>query len=930
MNKINRLFRTSYSRQALIILMFITAFLFISILLNNFSKEISKYQLDITMQRLEGNASQGTSYINSMFKDYTTYIDSVATTMSKRDDLVSQDSISFLEIMSRSTSFKRLAIDFPDGTSYSSDGYVLNIADMAYTQRIFDQKTFVTDMLYAKIDGQPTISIISPIIKNGKAVAAVRGTLDTATLSNSIDTEFFSGIGYFYLVDSKGYILAKPQNANILLPSNNNFFDTAQTMSFSDGQGLKQIRDSIRDGKNGSTVYTYNGQSRYAYYSPVGINNWALFVAVPTTYIEDGSQFIKKSATALVAKISLILLVSFLTVVYMMKCSRKEMEEINKQFALMTALIPGGIIITSINDEFTANYISPGYYDIIGYTKEEFATIFNNKGPNSMHPDDRRKTISSIKRQLVSSGSFSINVRVQHKTKGYIWVHLQGRLYQPSTRKDLLYIVAVDVSEQLDTLQKLQAEKNFNALIATLSDDGFFDYDNINKSIRYSKNFAERMGLPEVVTNYPESVLATGLIAEDCKHLYSKERFNSSSKDVIEEETHFVLPDGQDVWYMLRYNIIFNEQGYPIRAVGRMTDITKKNVHISHLQDQAQRDPLTDLYNKIATEQLIKELLATSGTGERHALMIIDIDNFKNINDKFGHLYGDVFLKDFAATLKAMFRAGDVVGRIGGDEFFVFLKNFNSIQMLHNKAQRLCKIFKNVHKENGEYCETSVSIGIATYPEHGKDLNTLYQNADKALYEVKRNGKNSFAFYCEKIFIDDHELPNLKDLQNSCSINTSILRSLYNSANKADAIEIYMQEIVEAFNFNRGYVYELSSDQKTYVRTIECLAEGLVKYNNLASSISIDGIHAQMNYVKDKGIYVYRRNTIVSPFLKLLLDEVGSNLLLNFAIMENDQIEYVIGFEDQCEGRKFTEQEIHDLSCVCGLIFSFVSNYRKD
>ena len=613
----------------------------------------------------------------------------------------------------------------------------------------------------------------------------------------------------------------------------------------------------------------------------------------------------------------------------MMKCSRQEMEQINEQFELMTNLIPGGIIITNISDEFTANYISPGYFDIIGYTQEEFTAKFGNKGPSTMHPDDRKKALSSMKRQLVSSGSFSINARVQHKTKGYIWVHLQGRLYKTNAQKDMLYMVAVDISEQFDTMKKLQEEKKFNTLIASLSDDGFFDYNHLNKTIRYSKNFAERMGIPEVIGNYPQSVLDTGLIADDCKHFYTAERFATLTKDLIEEEIHFVLKDGQDIWYLIRYHIIFGADGQPIRAIGKMTDITKKNVHISYLQNQAQKDPLTDLYNKSATEALIKESLATSASCEKHALMIIDIDNFKNINDKFGHLYGDIFLKDFAGTLKSLFRSDDIVGRIGGDEFFVFLRNFNSVQMLHNKAQRICKIFKNLHQQDGESCETSVSIGIAIYPAHSSDFSTLYQNADKALYEVKRNGKNSFNFYCEKLFIDEHNLPNLQDLQISCNLNNSILRSLYNNADKSEAIKVYLQDIIETFNFSRAYVYEYSAEQRCYVRSLECLSEGIVKNNNLAAKVDLNNIHAQMNCVKDKGIYVYRRSNIVSPFLKLLLDETNCNLALNFAIIENDELKYIIGFEERRETRKFTEQEIKELSCICGVVFNFVSNHQN-
>lgn len=921
MDKINRFFKTSSARQALIVLVFITSLLFISILLGNFTKEIDRQQRELGSQRLEGVALQGCNYIDNTFKDYINYIDSIAKAMAGRDNLTSPENLRFLNFMSKSTAFERLAFDFADGTSYTSDGHVFDIKDLNYTQRIQDKKTFITDLFYAKVDSQPTVSIISPIIKDGKAIAAVRGTLYTRNLNNIINADFFDGSGYFYLIDSKGNILARPHSRNVLFPDSGNFFLTAKSLNFVNNYTLEQIIDDIQHGRSGTSAYTYGEHSRYTYYMPVGINDWSIFVAIPTMAIDSSAAAIKNTTASLLGKISLILLIAFSIVIYIMTRSRKEVEQVNEQFEVMTAVIPGGIIITDASGDFAAEYVSLGYYELTGYSKEEFANKFDNKGLSTLHPHDRKKALLSIKRQIADSGTFSMSVRVWHKTKNYIWVHLQGRLHKVDYQNKL-YMVAVDISKQLDTLKQLEEEKSFNKIISSLSDDGFFDYDNLNKTIRYSKNFAERLGISEMLENYPESALATGVIADDSRHLYTADRFNSPSAELIEEEAHFQLADGQELWYLLRYNIIFDEHGLPVRAIGKMTDITKKNVHISHLQDQTQKDPLTELYNKTATEDIISQTLAQATPEQRFALLIIDIDNFKGINDNFGHLYGDKFLKNFAQTLKSLFRADDVVGRIGGDEFFVFLKNFSSEEVIRTKAKKMCKVFKNVQQKNNIKLETSVSIGIAVYPRHGLDFSTLYNNADSALYEAKRNGKNNFNFYGEKLFTRESSLTELLRSQGT-TCNLSLAQGISYTSNSFTAIATYIQDIIEDFGFSRGYILHKQDD--SYVKVFECFASNLAPaYAGLEASTPYTDISKHLEEIALKGVVIYNHAALDSHFLISLASEIGSKTIVHFAIMKNDQVQGVIGFDDYREARIFTEREFYDLSCVCKLISTFI------
>ena len=167
------------------------------------------------------------------------------------------------------------------------------------------------------------------------------------------------------------------------------------------------------------------------------------------------------------------------------------------------------------------------------------------------------------------------------------------------------------------------------------------------------------------------------------------------------------------------------------------------------LSISARRDPLTNLWNrKYIEDDMNRYLMQDNRDG---VFLILDIDNFKTINDNFGHIAGDSLLTTFAQILESKITPKDVCARIGGDEFAIFLKGEYSTEEIKEYAQELLEISSAEMKEKlDEKANTSVSIGISFSPYDGSDFDTLFAKADKALYFVKQNGKNSFHLFKER------------------------------------------------------------------------------------------------------------------------------------------------------------------------------------
>ena len=157
---------------------------------------------------------------------------------------------------------------------------------------------------------------------------------------------------------------------------------------------------------------------------------------------------------------------------------------------------------------------------------------------------------------------------------------------------------------------------------------------------------------------------------------------------------------------------------------------------------------MTHLYNRDTTKKLVEQYLLEHPDG-KHALLIIDIDNFKMVNDTLGHFFGDTVLVNFAEELRKIYNGEEIIGRIGGDEFMVLVPGYSK-EILEEKAAKTCTIFDHVYSGNLSDINVSTSVGISLYPSDGQDYLSLFNLSDQALYYSKQQGKNQFNYSREE------------------------------------------------------------------------------------------------------------------------------------------------------------------------------------
>ncbi|MBB5191307.1 diguanylate cyclase (GGDEF)-like protein/PAS domain S-box-containing protein [Silvimonas terrae] len=206
---------------------------------------------------------------------------------------------------------------------------------------------------------------------------------------------------------------------------------------------------------------------------------------------------------------------------------------------------------------------------------------------------------------------------------------------------------------------------------------------------------------------------------------------------------------GQYHWFQCRGRLVeLDESGSPTRLIGTVTDITERKQAQDRITELANFDPVTRLANRnLLRDELRLSIAAAERRGHLLAVLFLDLDRFKTVNDSLGHAAGDEVLKQVAQRLRGTVRRSDILARLGGDEFVVVLTDVKSTEQVTDVASHILAVFSDPFELEAGSFATSTSIGISVYPTDAESPDVLVRNADVAMYQAKANGRNNFQFF---------------------------------------------------------------------------------------------------------------------------------------------------------------------------------------
>lgn len=416
----------------------------------------------------------------------------------------------------------------------------------------------------------------------------------------------------------------------------------------------------------------------------------------------------------------------------------------------ITNSIRAGLVHFVLEENCRILYASKGFYDLLGYDKLE-AKEENKISLLDFISESGQELLNEIQKQL-DRETIRCDVSMSTSQGFSLSMLMNGNSSVGRDGKHTISAVFVDISEQKKLQDMILLEGERYRIATELSKDIIFEYHIRTDEMQHSDKFREQFGTNPIIADFTKACMLRrdsihpddwGIYLELCQEL-------ADGKSIIEVELRMKDLLGEYIWCQLMGKTIYDDHKDPVRVVGRIVNIDTQKKELEALEYKATRDPLTGVYNKEVTIKKIDKFISGNRTA-KHMLMLIDFDDFKSINDTYGHLKGDKVLSFIIARIKEVFNEGEIIGRIGGDEFVVFSGNIEGEEEVLNKAGQLKYALNTTYVSDNKTIPISGSIGISLYPESGLHYEQLMDRADQALYRVKEQGKRNYMLYSSSI-----------------------------------------------------------------------------------------------------------------------------------------------------------------------------------
>ncbi|MFC3282620.1 putative bifunctional diguanylate cyclase/phosphodiesterase [Litchfieldella rifensis] len=384
-------------------------------------------------------------------------------------------------------------------------------------------------------------------------------------------------------------------------------------------------------------------------------------------------------------------------------------------------------------------FVNRGFEALTGYTRNE---VIGQSFRLLQSPSTERKAIGAIRDAIKYDRPITLTLESRRKDGSTFWNELS--LSSLFGHDGYRYLIGFqrDVSEREHARQRMELAQ----AVFRNTHDGILVTDADKHIIDTNPAFTELTGYArhEVIGKKP-NLLSSG------KH---DSGFYQSMFAAVEERGFWsgdiwnTRKDGSQLIENTTISAIRDEAGLIVNYIGVFRDITQRRLNQARLERMASYDPLTGLFNREHFNTLLERQLASlEFTQTGLAVLFLDLDDFKPINDSFGHTSGDELLIEISRRLKRLMRANDLTARFGGDEFVIALSGLGTAEKAGKVARKvLDDIVQPFELDNGQRVNVSVSIGIAFTGDHSVTGTTLLDAADTAMYEAKQRGKNCIAF----------------------------------------------------------------------------------------------------------------------------------------------------------------------------------------
>ncbi len=686
---------------------------------------------------------------HSSLVDYQNYVDLLAQSFEKHAKTPENIDIALQHVEGSTDLFSFVGLIMQNHTVHVArqEGFDIHINKATISKLLATPKVFPTPCV-TQVQGKDEHFIFFSskiLLSSGETALFFTGKRHTILQDILLPKKLQNTLRYA-IINSQGDVL---EDTLSRLKVGENILRTWAATPENSTELMHEISQNIAVGKPHFNKITYNDETYFVKIAPTEDKNWAVVVSVSQNTLEEPLEriiFILMGTGLLWFIFCVCMLFHFMR----MQSKNSTNEQSKEQQQWLFDDVPAGIVRFKDDEHWSILQYGQSFLNVFNLTAEELTKDYDNCWENLIHPDDRARVRSSMDTLNQSEDPFAVlEYRIQTKDGAVVWI-LETARSMHDEQGSWYWSILTNITERKKVEMREKNTFERYRYLFEISENILYEYNWNTSKLRTTKQFFKKFGYPlpkERADYYPVDV--DMIHPDDMDLFYSMQAKLQSGGNSTEALLRIKQVNGAWIWCQLRQAAWVDMADNATKAIGEIKNVDEETRNLQKLREDVQRDAFTGLYNKTASTELIKREISQSNT-ERGVLCIIDVDNFKQVNDNLGHAVGDIVIKNLATGLAKIFRSDDIVGRMGGDEYIVYIKHMPNLGVLLVKLDKVLEFFRQKLEGEGVEVNISCSIGIALFPSDADNYDDLYIRADKALYRSKKK-KGIYTFYDAKI-----------------------------------------------------------------------------------------------------------------------------------------------------------------------------------
>ena len=730
---------------------------YIGVLLRDFEKDVRREETRSLVSSMADLSDQAAEIVEERVSSALNTMEHASRLLSSRDDFQTEEVIERLgrTLLDVDTGLERFGIALPDGSSKVSNGESVNVSDRDFFTESMKGKTYVSSSMKSKLDDIDIFFLSVPVFDSqGEVKGVLYGVIETNQFKVYKSIELEKRSQNIYIIDIQGNYISQFMGTEAILNQNNFFSDIKEKKS------SVPAKDVLKNMEQGASTYLEiknKEESAYVYVSLSNIENWYIVTVVSEDVISDRVSHLQKHALDFITSITVLMMLFLAGYFLVISFEKRKTEKINQELRIRDSIFQ---IATAEMESFV--FLYDAMKDKVDFMSENIETLelprcMEHVSAEIVHyfSSANAKTmegfVETVKKDLHDGRENSERELQIHKQEEELYYQIKmTHLYDAKKRPVRSIGMIYDVTEQKQKELLLRREEKLRNLFMT-DTIAFYEIDIEDDIVirEYANRKKEAGKYSDVLEQFIEKRVLDqyqAYLRESCSLEYMKRCFQQQVYDYI-VEYEYIRNNGSPYWVASELHL--EEEKGIRKAFMTVRDIDSKKRRELHLEQQAVFDALTQVYNRSAGIRKISTALETMQPEDISAFLILDLDNFKQVNDCLGHMMGDQVLIEVARIMKTHFRNYDVICRLGGDEFIIFIQKI-PLEALDKIVRSFLRKLVLTYSSEGKEVTVSASVGAALAPVHGTDFSQLYEKADSALYQVKNSSKNDYMLYKEK------------------------------------------------------------------------------------------------------------------------------------------------------------------------------------